>query len=173
MTPYTTKSASFSSDRLYRYALIREWGTTIPAVTFIGLNPSTADASKDDPTIRRCVRFAQEWGFRRLTMLNLFAYRSTNPAALRRVDDPVGEENDAIIGRLCGGSGLTIMAWGAHPLAKARAPQVVEDLLGRGVSLAVLGLTKDGAPRHPLYMRASAVPLNPLTLEPVEIPANQ
>ncbi len=124
-------------------------------MTFIGLNPSTADETTDDPTIRRCVRFARDWGYARLKMVNLYAWRSTDPKALWLADDPVGPDNDHNLSLAFGGSDLIVAAWGAN----ARADRLAQffDTFG-GWQFHALGLTKDGAPRHPLYLRADSSP---------------
>lgn len=170
--PYTRRHATFSPDRRYRYGLDRGWDQVhwMPRVVFIGLNPSTADHLVDDPTIRRCAGFARAWGFKSLTMLNLFSYRATDPDELRHVEDPVGFSNDFVLGVHTRFAALTVAAWGAHPMAKERAEHLVASgLLG---SFTVLGLTKDGHPRHPLYLKADARPLDPLTLASVELPCD-
>jgi hypothetical protein len=157
-----SSSAVFSPCRRYRYALWRRWGEG-PYVMFVGLNPSTADETEDDPTIRRCIRFARDWGYSALVMTNLFAWRSTDPRGLLATDAPVGPENDATLRRLAADAGGVVAAWGVHGVIDDRAKRVVSTgMLG---SFTVLGLTKDGHPRHPLYMPARCRPLNPLTLE--------
>lgn len=89
-----TGGAHLSACGAYRYALRRTWDPARPAALFVGLNPSTADAERDDPTTRRCVRFARDWGFGGLLVGNLFAYRATRPRDLRAAAEPVGPEND-------------------------------------------------------------------------------
>ncbi len=89
-----TKGAAFDSTGTYRYALWREWDASAPRLGFVLLNPSTADAENDDPTLRRCMGFARAWGYGSLQIVNLFAYRATVPDALRWVADAVGPEND-------------------------------------------------------------------------------
>jgi hypothetical protein len=170
---YANTDATFSPDRRYRYTLRRSWRPLIggPRVAFVGLNPSTADHRMDDPTIRRCVRFASDWGFVRLVMLNLFAFRATDPRELSHVPDPVGFGNYQVLAEECREADLVVAAWGAHPLAALQSPLVIEE--GWLGSFTVLGLTKEGHPRHPLYMKASAVPLNPLTLTPVDLPRDR
>jgi len=157
------RSAKLSDDGMYRYALIRRWQGT-PGdrpCTFIMLNPSTADADLDDPTIRRCVGFARALGCAGLAVVNLYAYRATKPADLWRANDPVGPEADHFLtlaaersARL--GSPL-IAAWGvgAKP---PRVAAVLELVKAVGAELTALGTSKDGAPRHPLYLPAVAVP---------------
>lgn len=136
----------------YRYSLTRHWGTG-HRLLFIMLNPSTADEHDDDPTIRRCIGFAQRNGFGELHVCNLFAYRATVPRQLRTADDPVGPLNDEWIQREMGHASLTVAAWGAWPGAEERAREVVK-LAGHG-PLFCLGTTKDGSPRHPLYVPRS------------------
>lgn len=151
-------SAQLSDCGRYRYTLTRDWGEGRRAV-FVMLNPSTADASEDDPTIRRCMGFARDWGYSGLLVLNLYAYRSTDPRELWKVDDPVGPDNDSHI-RQCLTQAevhgcVTVAAWGAH--AKADRVMAVYSLHPEHAFTA-LGVTKNGAPRHPLYMPGSATP---------------
>lgn len=124
---------------------------------FVMLNPSTADAEVLDPTVRRCVGFAVSWGFGSIDVANLFAYRSTNPAQLRRVVDPVGPENDFHIRELASSADLVVAAWGNHGGLQERGRTVLNTLsLVRTVS--TLGLTKLGHPSHPLYLPATTRP---------------
>lgn len=154
------KDAIISDCGRYRYSLVREWGFGHDTCMFIMLNPSTADANEDDPTIRRCIGFAAQWGFRRLAVANLFALRSTDPKALPFADDPVGPENDWMIGIMANKSTLRIAAWGAS-VRKVAAPREAE-LLAKfktfGLPLYHLGLTKAGLPRHPLYLKGDTRP---------------
>ena len=149
------RRAAFSRCGRYRYALWREWDASGPAVLIVALNPSTADHERDDPTIRRCIQFARDWGFGRLAVANLFAYRTADPRLLRRVEDPVGPANDRWLSRLAGEASLVIAAWGAHRDHRARAAAVASRL----GSLHCLGHTKGGAPRHPLYVRKDVRPM--------------
>lgn len=147
-----TGGATFSRDRRYRYRLWRRWDRSRPVVAFVMLNPSTADARRDDPTIRRCIGFARAWGFGGVDVVNLFAYRATDPRDLLRVADPVGPRNWRHIQRAVLGAALVVAAWGAHPSAARRVP----------ISLPrarCLGLTRTGQPRHPLYLRRDARPV--------------
>jgi hypothetical protein len=150
-------SAYFSPDRVYRYSLTRDVAPLDGegTVTFIGLNPSTADETQDDPTIRRCISFARRWGFARLKMLNLYAYRSTDPKGLRDPDDPVGPENLCTIAKVVGSSDLVICSWGACIAGQTWARDEVLPLIAAPHSL---GLTQQGFPRHPLYVRADTPP---------------
>jgi hypothetical protein len=144
--------AAFSSDRVYRYALWRTWGTVgTRTLMFIGLNPSTADETADDPTIRRCVAFAKAWGcYDRLVMANLFALRATDPREMLAHPDPIGPDNDAWLRRLANESMLVVGAWGVHGAHRGRE-QEVRRIFDQ---LHCLGTTKAGHPRHPLYLRA-------------------
>ena len=102
------KGAILSTDRKYRYVLTRIWDETKPTVVFIGLNPSIADEEKDDQTIRKCIGYSKRWGNGKLIMVNLFAFRSTGPSLLKRVEDPVGPENDSYIQKYVSESDLVI-----------------------------------------------------------------
>jgi hypothetical protein len=150
-------AATFSPCRTWRYTLHRDVAplTGSGRVAFIGLNPSTADETRDDPTIRRCIRFARDWGYAELVMLNAYAYRSTDPAGLWEVGDPVGPDNDEWIARESGAANLVVCAWGVH-CDEQREREVLALLPPRP---RVLGFTKDGHPRHPLYMRADTTPV--------------
>lgn len=149
-------SAVFSPCRTYRYALERRWGPGRFAL-FVGLNPSTADETEDDPTIRRCIGFAKSWGCGGLLMGNLFALRSTDPKGLRTVDDPVGPDNDVWLTTLSARAGIVVAAWGADPMATPRCDYALDAL---GDDVWCLGVTKAGAPKHPLYL-AKATALVP------------
>jgi hypothetical protein len=116
------------------------------------LNPSTADATLDDPTIRRCRSFASSWGFSGITVANLYALRSTDPAALWLHHDPVGPENDAYVAEMAMKHGSVVCAWGANA-RDDRVATVVKLLRNARAQLTCLGTTKSGAPRHPLYVR--------------------
>lgn len=156
------RTAIIDDSGLYRYRLGREWDPLFPKrCCFIMLNPSIADASVDDPTIRRCIGFAKAWGFGSLGVLNLFAYRSTDPKAIRLVADPVGPENDKYIAREIrdDACGLVVAAWGNGGMIHNRARAVVERF---GKMMLCLGKTEVGHPRHPLYVPAKAK-LVPLT----------
>jgi hypothetical protein len=132
-------------DGEYRYWLARTWSNDLPPVTFVMLNPSTADGTYDDPTIRRCIGFAREWGYGGIVVVNLFAYRATYPRELSIVPDPVGPDNDAYIEMAA--CHRTVVAWGAQKTH------------GRDLHVATLltdplclGRTKRGAPLHPLFV---------------------
>lgn len=156
MVEYTEKSAFIDLGGLYRYKLSREWAPELPCCMFIGLNPSTADADRDDPTIRRCVGFARRWGYGKLVMCNLFAFRATDPAALFEPEDPVGPENDEWLIDCAERADLIVAAWGARGDIRGRAHEV-RTFLPEHVHH--LGLTKFDQPRHPLYLRADTRPV--------------
>lgn len=149
--------AIISPCQRYRYRLWRVWNPDLPPLCFVMLNPSTADASQDDPTIRKCVGFAKRLGFGAIEVANLFAWRATYPEELLRADDPVGPTNDAAIRNaaetVVARGGQVVCAWGAngqkHP---ARVQHVRELLLFSGIPAYVLRLSKTGAPWHPLML---------------------
>ncbi|HKW09717.1 MAG TPA: DUF1643 domain-containing protein [Gemmatimonadaceae bacterium] len=145
------RSAVISRDGVYRYALRRVWDAAKPTVLIIGLNPSTADHRVDDPTLRRCIRFAMAWGFGQVTVANLFAFRTSSPRALRRARDPVGYGNDAWLRRLIAGCDEVVVAWGNNGAYLAR-DRAVLTMLERP---KCLGLSRRGFPKHPLYVRAT------------------
>jgi hypothetical protein len=174
--------AEFSPCRVYRYQLHRNIPQPAPAifvdsdgsvrpedvvraaakssrlVLFIMLNPSTADETLNDPTIRRCIGFAKGWGFRHLAIGNLFALRSTDPRALYSTPHPEGPDNDRHINAMAEEADLVIAAWGVHGALRDRGAIVRGRLHARGVDLHHLGLTKDGHPKHPLYLAGSTKP---------------
>lgn len=156
---FVDSGAEFSECGIYRYRLWRRWAEGAPCV-FIMLNPSTADAERNDPTVERCQRRAVRMGFPAVEVVNLFALRSTDPAALSVADDPIGPGNDAAILAAARGAGMIVAAWGATRVKhfERRGEMVAEALRFRGFPLYALGITKSGAPRHPLYLPDSATP---------------
>lgn len=153
-------AAIFSTCDRYRYRLERDLGAigaTRGAVAFAMLNPSTADATVDDPTIRRCIGYARAWGFRRLIVGNAYAWRSTDPAGLWTSPDPVGPENDAHLSAIASDAELVVCAWGAH-LKPDRQAAVVALIAAAGREPHALALTKAGVPGHPLYLRRDLTP---------------
>jgi hypothetical protein len=147
--------AVISPDGVYRYFLSRSWDPSGRTVAFIGLNPSTADASSDDPTIRRCIGFAKAWGGGTLVMVNLFGFRSTRPAVLRSSGDPVGSGNDHWMELAVSSSDIVVAAWGNHGALNGRSKLVRSRYAGR---LWALDLTLGGEPKHPLYVPYSQTP---------------
>lgn len=142
----------------YRHSLTRKWGPG-PTCVFIMLNPSTADAVEDDPTIRRCIGFAQREGCGSLEVVNLFGFRATSPADLKRAADPVGRWNDQYLyAAVKFATGPVIAAWGAHGAWMDQSRKVRQML--RTKPLKCLGLTKAGEPKHPLYLPGDAPLIN-------------
>ncbi|MES2737248.1 MAG: DUF1643 domain-containing protein [Verrucomicrobiota bacterium] len=148
-------TAVLSSCRLYRYELWRRWDASKPHVLFIGLNPSTADETTDDPTIRKCVTYAKTWGYGALCMANLFAWRATDPDEMKIVSDPIGPENDATLVRLSKEAPLTVVAWGNHGTHLSRSASV----LGMLGNVHCLHRTKEDQPGHPLFLSANLAPV--------------
>lgn len=151
--------AIFDDSERYRYRLWRLWDAALPRILWVMFNPSTADEMKLDPTVTRCYRYAQAWGFGAFEVVNLFALRSTDPKGLLAVADPVGPGNDDAIVEAALGATRTMAAWGSMRLAKSRAEHVRRLLMREGVQFMALKLTKDGSPCHPLYQRSDAQPM--------------
>jgi hypothetical protein len=147
------RRAYFSACRTWRYLLTRQWDEG-GMVAFIGLNPSTADEMRDDPTVRRCINFARSWGYGKLAMLNLYAFRATDSRVLLKSPDPFGPDNNKVIGEVVADADLVICAWG-NPGHGIRAARVL-DIIAQP---HCLGVTKLGAPRHPLYVPADTRPI--------------
>ena len=149
--------ARLSECGRYRYRLWRRWAEG-PQALFILLNPSTADAHVDDPTLRRCMSFAQREGCAALEVVNLMAWRATSPADLP--SDPIracGPENlDHIRAAVVSTHGPIIAGWGAHPMAATLAGALLTELRAMGRQVHALRLTKSGAPGHPLYIPKEA-----------------
>lgn len=168
------RSAVISDDGLYRYRLERRWAPG-HAVTWVMLNPSTADAEIDDPTLRRITGFSRRMGFGRLIVVNLYAFRATEPRDLWRATDPVGPDNDEHLRDALTGHEV-VVAWGAHarPDRIARFLQIHRDAPGAG-RLHALTVTGSGQPGHPLYVRSDRTPAPwepPDTLEWKPAPLN-
>ncbi len=147
--------ALFSKDRAYRYALWRIWDKSLPKILFIGLNPSTANEIKDDPTNRRCKRYAYDWGYGGYIMSNIFAYRSTDPKKLKTINDPIGPKNNYWLKKLNKEATLTIGAWGNHGTLLNRGKKVINII----DELYCLRITKEGHPSHPLYLPSNLKPI--------------
>jgi hypothetical protein len=158
---YTSKGAVISACGLYRYILRRCWDETLPPYIAGMLNPSTADADEDDPTITRVVRRAAGLGFGSLVVWNLYAYRACDPAQLSLVADPVGPDNRNWIHKAlkeCADrSGIAMVGWGSGGTSEKLAADVRSIAAELGVKLHCLGVTKEGHPRHPLYVSYSTV----------------
>ena len=148
--------ADLSECGTYRYRLWRDgWSEDDRVCLFVMLNPSTADAMTDDPTIRKCVGFCERWGYGMLMVCNLFAFRSTQPAGLLGVADPVGPENGTFLCEEIRAASRVVLAWGSHPeirqLVEARVREI-GSTLASNPSTVTLGRCKDGQPRHPLML---------------------
>ena len=148
-------TAKLSDCRNYRYALWRTWDQSKPYVMFVGLNPSTADETTDDPTLTRCINYAKSWDYGGVCMANLFAFRATEPAVMKAALDPVGVENDSWLIKLAESSGIVIAAWGNDGSFVGRAQQV-KSLLP---NMFCLKINKSGEPAHPLYQKAMLKPI--------------
>lgn len=158
--PIVHQSADISPDGLYRYSLTRVWNPPVKRLCFIMLNPSTADATQDDPTIRRCIGFGKKLGFGGIVVVNLFAYRATDPIKLRTALNAEGPLNDLYIANETRQAGRVMCAWGTGcAIMPYRAPFVVNMLKAAGTKGWALKLSKHGIPMHPLYL--------PYDLEPV------
>jgi hypothetical protein len=160
------KGAHFSFDNKHRYALWRTWDESKGHVMFIGLNPSTADEKKDDPTVRRCICFAQDWGYGGIYMMNIFAYRTTYPVVLMAAYSPIGVYNDRFLVKYAKMSSMVIACWGGHGHINNRGNQVKEIL----PKLYHLGLTKYGQPKHPLYLKKDTIPILWKSEQPDNLP---
>lgn len=148
--------AILSFCQRYRYALWRKWDPALPAMAWVMLNPSTADERSDDPTIRKCIGFAKRMNYGGIIVVNLFAWRATNPAQLPQVPEPVGPDNDTSIASAIAYDfvGAVVCGWGrpAHRRVAVRALAVARILRAGRVSPTCLHATKDGHPGHPLYL---------------------
>jgi hypothetical protein len=146
--------ASFDPTGRYRYSLGRRWSAA-PTLAIIMLNPSQADGSVDDPTIRRCLGLAHSWGFGAIAVVNLFAYRSPHPRVLRQVDDPIGPDNNAALAEAARQADQILLAWGNWGSLGDRDRTVLNLLAPHQVKWRCLGHNLTGQPRHPLYVPGS------------------
>ena len=162
-------SAEFSACGRYRYRLDRAIGRSGPAVAFLLHNPSTADASRDDATLRRGIGFARAWGSARLIYVNVWAGIATSPRNLWSMADPVGPDNDAHLAQaareVAESGGFIVVAWGVirpprnqRADASRRLGAVQDGIRALGGQLRALGRNRDGSPRHPLYVRGAVLP---------------
>lgn len=153
--PETLRMANMSPCLKYRYVLGRMWDPSRPLeLTWCMMNPSTADGTKDDPTIRRCIEFSKAWGYGGFAVVNLFAYRSPKPVDLLSVDDPVGPDNDLFWGHYMTKYHSVVAAWGSNA---RRLGQLSDDRISllhdiAGNNLWCFGMTGNGNPLHPLYI---------------------
>jgi hypothetical protein len=157
-----TGSAIFGgTQNELRYWLARCWDESKPTMGLCMMNPSTASADYNDPTVAKGCRLAQKWGFGRLIVVNVFAYRATSPKDLLKAHDPIGPENDFYILRMATLSKIIVMAYGKpHKKLQERGSSVADMLetFGHGDRLHVLKLCQDGTPSHPLYLSESLLP---------------
>ena len=153
--------AAFSPDRAYRYWLEATLSDAGGVCMFVMLNPSKADETRSDPTVTRCKRFAARWGYGALWVCNLFALRSTDPAALTASEDPIGTDNDKRLLKAARAADSIVCAWGNHGAYLDRGDEVMRALRREGLADKTrhLGITRRGQPRHPLYLRRDAQPL--------------
>lgn len=154
-------TALYSPCLRYRYALTRVWDPDAPRLLYVMLNPSTATEQQNDPTIERCERRARALGYGGFRACNLFAWRETSPALMKTAADPTGPENDAQLAAAAdwvGACGLILCGWGAHGTHLGRGATVAQLLAATGRHLGHLGLTRDGQPRHPLYIAYATQP---------------
>lgn len=169
--PAVRSSATLSDCGLFRWRLGRHWTEDdAPYLAYVMLNPSTADATANDPTIIRCMHFARAHGFGGIEVVNLFAWRATKPADLKRAGFPVGDQCDYYIEQVAAGAGGVCVAWGAHaahPAVEARVQQVMPILWRQHVQPQCLHITASGFPGHPLMLRSSCT-LRPFTLVAIE-----
>ena len=150
--------AIYSDCERYRYALSRVWDAQGKKALFIMLNPSKATEQQNDPTVERCEQRARRLGFGAFGVVNIFAWRETHPKLMRLAADPNGPENNTQLLEACRWADVVICGWGTHGVHLGRGPEVAILLRQNGVKLHHLGLTKDGHPRHPLYISYATQP---------------
>lgn len=161
MKPIDTSkdTAIFSPCEQYRYILTRRFDADNPKVcNFIMLNPSTADEKKNDPTVARCCKYAQRWGYGALIVTNIFAFRATDPKEMRAQKSPIGLLNQPYILKAAVESDFVVCAWGTHGSYLSQGSLVVNGIL-KGLELHCLEITKHGYPKHPLYCKADLEPI--------------
>ncbi len=145
-------NALFSNDRKYRYVLTRQWDETLPVLVYVLLNPSTADETTNDPTISRCIDIARYNGFGGISVMNLFAYRATEPCDLKKGCDPVGPDNDRYLKEISDDQKI-VVAWGNHGAFMDRSKEVLKVLEGK--NLWCVAKNASGEPKHPLYVKTA------------------
>ena len=155
---FSKSGAVFSDCRKYRYALWRMWNEHKPIAMIIGLNPSTADQTRNDPTITRCINFASSWGYGGVCVTNLFGFRATAPTELKAHHAPIGKENDAWVHEMAKGAAIIVAAWGNHGKFLNRSLELLPFL----EQLHCIKMNKSGEPAHPLYLKAELKPF-PMT----------
>lgn len=148
-------TAIISDCEHFRYVLSREWIPGRPMINWIMLNPSTADARKDDATVRRCLWFSRAWGYGSMQVTNLFAFRATDPGDLREEPDPVGPRNDAILLATARIAKTIVLGWGIHGEFRDRGAEVCQLL--KDFPVKCMGVTRGGQPLHPLYLKSDTM----------------
>lgn len=156
---YLDQSATLCGAGMYRPILRRCWNWEKPSLAYIMLNPSIADGSQDDPTIRKCVGFADRLGYGSISVVNLFAYRATNPKELITAKEPKGPGNNYVIKNVCGAADMVIAAWGVHGGYLNRDIEVMKLLSNIEKPIYCLGTTQNGSPKHPLYVPYEIKPI--------------
>ena len=151
------RNATLDSTGVYRYSLWRGWSLSNPPIAFVLLNPSQANAYVDDPTLRRCIRFAQDWGYGSLEVVNLFALMSTDPRQLQVAADPIGSECDRYLLAAAAKAEQIVIAWGNWGRLHQRDRAVLR-LLAPYAPLYCLGKNQTGQPCHPLYLQKNVTP---------------
>ncbi|HMI03064.1 MAG TPA: DUF1643 domain-containing protein [Pedobacter sp.] len=156
----TKSTAVISLCGRYRYSLTRRWDSNKPTLLFIMLNPSTADAWENDPTIIRCITYANDWGYGELNVVNLFGWMDSNPEGLFVTDDPIGRDNVCHIIAAVRKADLIICAWGNYPIIKKLSTEKqLQAIRSFGKPVHCLELSIDGIPKHPLYLLKSLKPI--------------
>ena len=155
---YVENDAVISECGRYRYLLRRTWDHTKPRALLVMLNPSTADAKQDDATIRSCVRLLSGHGYGSMEVVNVYAYRATDPGELEKQDDPFGPRNESTVQAAVHRCDVVICAWGAYPPARQHASTIINAVRAHRPATYCFGRTKSGAPKHPLYIK-SGTPL--------------
>ncbi len=156
----TAAGATFSPCRRWRYLLWRRWDAAKPVANFLMLNPSTADEVKLDPTCARARDYAERWGYGALIVTNVFAWRATDPARMKAVEDPVGPGNDAAIVKAAKESEIVVCAWGNHGAHKDRSKKILNILSKNEIRLHALRINANGEPAHPLYLPGRLEPIS-------------
>lgn len=154
------KYALMSACSRYRYTLCRSWDNTLETITFVGLNPSTADSNKDDPTIRRLIQYAKDWGYGGFIIVNLFGLRATNPLAVLKTNDPDGPENKNWVHYATKNGSMVVCMWGTKGTWFDKDREFTLEFLNKfkGKKLYCFGQNKDGTPKHPLYLSKDIKP---------------
>jgi hypothetical protein len=145
-------TAIFSEDYKYRYLLERDWSKG-SSILFILLNPSTADADKLDPTLKRAYNIAKKYGYGKLVVVNIFAVRGSDPSVIKDIVDPIGELNNYYIKKYSKKADRIIIGWGNHGIYKNRSLEILKILKIYYDKIYVLGINKSGEPKHPLYTK--------------------